>query len=202
MVDLSRLGPFRALPIRHQGGLAYAFRDAHCQGLFENINSLTAGQSDSCGLCQSSRWHSVAAASKTGEGPLAVGPSLRRNTVCPAHTRGDQSSGRCGIQGDSRSPGLEAIGGNFPEDQCHLGAPEGRSVCHTPFHSTSLILQLEARRSSRSNRCFSAGLAWTARNAAVSSKQLMCILCSSGDQGPPVWTPSHTAFHPVREASD
>ena len=26
-----------------------------------------------------------------------VGPSARHYTVCPAHTRGDQSSGRCGI---------------------------------------------------------------------------------------------------------
>ena len=103
--------------------------------------SLTTGQSDGCGSCQSSRWHSVTAASKTGEGTLAVGPSLRRNTVCPVHTRGDQSSGRCRIQGDSRSPGLEAIGGNFPEDQCHLGAPVGRSVCHMPYHSTSSVLR-------------------------------------------------------------
>ena len=129
-----------------------------CQGSFGSINSLTAGQSDSCGLYQSSGWHSVAAASETGEGPLAVGPSARLNTVCPAHTRGDQSSGRCGIQGDSRSPGLEAFGNNFPEDQCHLGPPGGRPVCHAPFDSTSSVLQLEAGPSSGSNRCFSAGL--------------------------------------------
>ena len=129
-----------------------------CQGSIRNIDSLTVRQSDSRGLCQSSRWHSVAAASETGEDTLAVGSSARHYAVCPAHSRGEQSSGRCGVQGDSRSPGLEAICGSFPEDQCCLGSPGSRSICHTPLHSTRSVLQLETGSSSGSNQCFSAGL--------------------------------------------
>ena len=129
-----------------------------CQGSIRNIDSLTVRQSDSRGLCQSSRWHSVAAASETGEDTLAVGSSARHYAVCPPHSRGEQSSGRCGVQGDSRSPGLEAICGSFPEDQCCLGSPGSRSICHTPLHSTRSVLQLETGSSSGSNQCFSAGL--------------------------------------------
>ena len=131
---------------------------AFCQGSIRNIDSLTVRQSDSRGLCQSSRWHSVAAASETGKDSLAVGSSARHYAVCPAHSRGEQSSGRCGVQGDSRSPGLEAICGSFPEDQCCLGSPGSRSICHTPLHSTRSVLQLETGSSSGSNQCFSAGL--------------------------------------------
>ena len=75
-----------------------------------------------------------------------------------AHSRGDQSGGRCGIQNDSRSSGLEAISGGFLEDQCHLMFPGSRSVYLTPLLLTGPVLPLETGPSSTSNRCFSTGL--------------------------------------------
>ena len=42
---------------------------------------------------------------------------------------------------------------------------------------------------------------FTDRKAARSSRQLMCMVLSSGVQGPPVRTPLHTAPHPFFEAS-
>ena len=129
-----------------------------CQRSIGDRNSFTAGQSDSSGLYQPPGWHGVPAASKAGKNPLVVGSSTRHHLVCSAHSRGDQAGGRCGIQNDSRSSGLEAISGGFPEDQCHLGSPGSRSFCLTPLLSTGLVLQLEIRPSSTSNQCFSTGL--------------------------------------------
>ena len=87
-----------------------------------------------------------------------MGSSIGHHLVRSTHSRGDQSGGRCGIQNDSRSSGLEAISGGFPEDQCHLGSPRSRSVCLMPLLLTGPVLQLETRPSSTSNRCFSTGL--------------------------------------------
>ena len=42
----------------------------------------------------------------------------------------------------------------------------------------------------------------TTRLAAWISRQFMCHPCSSGLQGPPVWTLLEVAPHPIREASD
>ena len=87
-----------------------------------------------------------------------MGFSTGHHLVHSTHSRGDQLGGRCGIQNDSRSSGLEAISGGFPEDQCHLGSPRSRSVCLMPLLLTGPVLQLETRPSSTSNRCFSTGL--------------------------------------------
>ena len=129
-----------------------------CQESTGGVNSIAAEQSNSCGLYQPPGWHCIPATSAVGKSSMALGSSAGHNAVSPTYSRGDQSSGRCRVQSDRESPILEAVTNSFSEDQCHVGSTGGGSVCIMPVLSAELVLQLEARYTSRSNRCFSTGL--------------------------------------------
>ena len=132
-----------------------------CQRSVGDIDPPAAGQSVSCGLHQPSGGYGVPAASTAGKNPVALGSSAGHCPVSSTHSGSDQSSGRCGVQDDNRSPGLETRSGSFSENQCHLGSPGSGSVCLSPFLSAGPVLQLETGSTSRSNRCFSTRLGAT-----------------------------------------
>ena len=129
-----------------------------CQESTRSVNSIAAGQPNSCGLYQPPGWHCIPATSAVGKSTMALGSSAGHNAVSPTYSRGDQSSGRCRVQSNRGSPRLEAVTISFSENQCHMGSTGGGSVCVTPVLSAEPVLQLEARSASRSNRCFSTGL--------------------------------------------
>ena len=137
---------------------SHASSASFCQGSLRSVNSVAVRQSNSCGLHQPTGWHSIPASGTVGESSVALGSSAGHYPVGSTYSRGDQSGGRCRVQSDRGSPGLEAVTESFSEDQCYLGSSGGGSVCITPVLSAGPVLQLEAGFNGRSNRCFSTGL--------------------------------------------
>ena len=85
---------------------------------------------------------------------MALGSSAGHYAVGSTYSRGDQSGGRCRVQSDRGSPGLEVVTESFSEDQCHLGSSGGGSVCVMPVLSAGPILQLEAGSNGGSKDAF------------------------------------------------
>ena len=137
---------------------SHASSASFCQGSLRSVNSVAVRQSNSCGLHQPSGWHSIPATGTVGESFVALCSSAGHYAIGSTYSRGDQSGGRCRVQSDRGSPGLEAVTESFSEDQCYLGSSGGGSVCITPVLSAGPVLQLEAGSNGGSNRCFSTGL--------------------------------------------
>ena len=114
---------------------SHASSASFCQGSLRSVNSVAVRQSNSCGLHQPSGWHSIPATGTVGESSVALGSSAGHYAVGSTYSRGDQSGGRCRVQSDRGSPGLEAVTESFSEDQCYLGSSGGGSVCITPVLS-------------------------------------------------------------------
>ena len=130
---------------------SHASSASFCQGSLRSVNSVAVRQSNSCGLHQPSGWHSIPATGTVGESSVALGSSAGHYAVGSTYSRGDQSGGRCRVQSDRGSPGLEAVTESFSEDQCYLGSSGGGSVCITPVLSAGPVLQLEAGSNGGSN---------------------------------------------------
>ena len=125
------------------------------EGPIRSLSATAVGQYHYSGLHQQPGGDSIPTSDQAGEVSVAMGPSERYLIDSPAHTRCNQSSSRHGVQDNQRPYGLETQSCNLRQDQPHIWAPRGGSVCiQTDLLATSLF-QLETRSTGRGNGCLS-----------------------------------------------
>ena len=123
------------------------------EGPDREISVITVGKSNICSIYQQHGGYSIPLTDRSGQSPLDVGPVQRHCTDCGVHTRGSKCYSRCRVQVYDGQDRLEASPQVVPRDQPEVGTPGSVPVCISPVHSTTSLLQLEARSPGRGNRC-------------------------------------------------